>query len=289
MRRFASVRNRRRGFTLVELLVVIAIIGVLVALLLPAVQAARESARRSQCSNHLKQLGLGGQNFHDVKGYLPPNRISNPPQGISSGVDYLSWAVIILPYIEQKNFYEQWDETKSYQQHNVKVTRQAVPIYFCPSRRRPTEAFSTEDAADGPSGGLSDYAACGGTGKNDGINANGRPNVNGCNGAMICARWFHDSSSPPRLVKWEGVVRLANISDGTSNTFLFGEKHIRRLNGAGTARFRYGTADDRTVYYGAHPNTIRRYAGIELAAGIPASASLSSAMAASDRSKTTST
>src|SRR5262245_49892018 len=107
MRRLARWK-RRHGFTLVELLVVIAIIGVLVALLLPAVQSARESARRSQCSNHLKQLGLGAQNFHDVRNFLPPNRISQPPPAIADGVDYLTWAVVIMPFIEQQNFYQMW-------------------------------------------------------------------------------------------------------------------------------------------------------------------------------------
>src|SRR5262245_1232961 len=96
----------RSAFTLVELLVVIAIIGVLVALLLPAVQAARESARRSQCSNHLKQLGLAVQGFEDVNKVLPPARMDN-----YGGV---TWAVFILPYLEQDQFYKQWDINRWY-------------------------------------------------------------------------------------------------------------------------------------------------------------------------------
>src|SRR5690349_8376489 len=86
----------RRAFTLVELLVVIAIIGVLVALLLPAVQTAREAARRSQCTNNLRQLGLALHNHHDVFGILPFARTGGRPQSIS-------WAPLILPYMEQKN------------------------------------------------------------------------------------------------------------------------------------------------------------------------------------------
>src|SRR6476661_1982420 len=88
------------GFTLVELLVVIAIIGVLVALLLPAVQSAREAARRSQCSNHVKQLTLACHNFEDAQGVLPPWAVGNASQIASS--HYL-----ILPYIEQQNIYQQ--------------------------------------------------------------------------------------------------------------------------------------------------------------------------------------
>src|SRR5437773_12049523 len=96
-------RRTRRAFTLVELLVVIAIIGVLVALLLPAVQMARESARRTQCSNHLKQLGLAAQNFNDVRGWLPPSRVSNDGTD-SANQNWLTWAVIMLPYVEQQNY-----------------------------------------------------------------------------------------------------------------------------------------------------------------------------------------
>src|SRR4051812_49595433 len=86
---------RRGGFTLVELLVVIAIIGVLVALLLPAVQAAREAARRMQCTNHLRQLSISLHNFHDVSGTFPKQ--TSP--GGNTGV---SWLCLVLPYFEQQ-------------------------------------------------------------------------------------------------------------------------------------------------------------------------------------------
>src|SRR5437870_6661769 len=202
--------RRHGGFTLVELLVVIAIIGVLVALLLPAVQMARESARRTQCGNHLKQLGLAAQNFADARGWLPPTRVSN--DGTDPNQNWLTWAVLMLPYVEQQNYYNQWDVTMAYELHNVQVTKQAVPVYFCPSRRRPTAAYSN----DTPSGGLSDFAACGGRGPNDNVTPEGQPNQY-AHGAMLCARWVMQPS-PLRVIKWEGLVRFANITDRTSHT-----------------------------------------------------------------------
>src|SRR5687767_3451124 len=96
--------RQRRGFTLVELLVVIAIIGILIALLLPAVQAARESARRAQCTNNLKQIGLGVHNHEDAKGKLP---------AAFSAATGLSWHVNILPYIEQGARFEMFDTTET--------------------------------------------------------------------------------------------------------------------------------------------------------------------------------
>lgn len=106
-------KNRVRGFTLIELLVVIAIIAILIALLLPAVQQAREAARRTQCKNNLKQLGLALHNYHDVFNTFPPNGANAPSQGPSCGgrfnQSWLSWSgmAMLLPYIEQANIYNQ--------------------------------------------------------------------------------------------------------------------------------------------------------------------------------------
>jgi prepilin-type N-terminal cleavage/methylation domain-containing protein/prepilin-type processing-associated H-X9-DG protein len=260
MRHVSPGPRSRAAFTLVELLVVIAIIGVLVALLLPAVQAAREAARRTQCANHLKQLGLGAQNFIDNKGFLPPNRLGNVPASAPTTTSWLTWAVVMLPYIEQQSYYSLWDETRTYAWHPVTTTRQGIPAYFCPSRRKATAAFSTNEADGGQSGGLSDYAACAGNGNNDGIGANGVPNAE-ANGAMIGGKWEADPTFT-RLLKWQSIVRIANITDGTSNTLLMGEKHVRWLNAAGTARFVWGTADDRTVYSMGNANNFRRFAGL---------------------------
>jgi prepilin-type N-terminal cleavage/methylation domain-containing protein len=242
------VGRRSRAFTLVELLVVIAIIGVLVALLLPAVQMARESARRTQCANHLKQLGLAAHNFNDVRGWLPPTRVSNDSS--DGNQNFVTWAVILMPYVEQQNYYNQWDITMAYELHSATVTRQAVPVYFCPSRRRPTAAFSN----DAPQGGLSDFAACGGRGPNDGVDATGVPNKF-AHGAMLCARYTMQAS-PLRVLNWQGLIRLSNVTDGTSNTMLIGEKNVRRTT-------KWGTNEDRTVYGWTNANNVRRYAGLD--------------------------
>jgi prepilin-type N-terminal cleavage/methylation domain-containing protein len=234
---------RRSAFTLVELLVVIAIIGILIALLLPAVQAARESARRSQCQNNLKQLGLGAQNFHDVTKTMLPHRIATDPAATPT-FDYVSWAVVILPYIEQENYYESWNVTLPYQSHTTLVTQRAVPAYFCPSRRRPDDAFSN----DTPIGGLSDYAACFGPGDGNG-------NGNNALGSMIMAKHsFEPATSPPRIKEWKGFLTMADILDGTTNTFLIGEKHVRMTT-------KFGQGEDRTVYAG-NANNYRRFAGL---------------------------
>jgi prepilin-type N-terminal cleavage/methylation domain-containing protein len=121
---------RRTAFTLVELLVVIAIIGILVALLLPAVQAARESARRTQCNNHLKQLALATQMYHDVCLTFPKGGKNHVNCCNSSIRDFFTWVYYILPYMEQKGVFEAPSDAQVY--------ASAISVHYCPTRRRPT-------------------------------------------------------------------------------------------------------------------------------------------------------
>jgi prepilin-type N-terminal cleavage/methylation domain-containing protein len=142
--------HRRRAFTLVELLVVIAIIGILVALLLPAVQQAREAARRSQCQNHLKQIGVGFLNFESTNKFLPgagfsPWFVGDPQMGAGRKQPG-GWMYQILPYIEEQALYDMPNDGQkklvTQQQKTAAVAMQATPvtIFNCPSRR-PAKAY----------------------------------------------------------------------------------------------------------------------------------------------------
>src|SRR6202008_4030252 len=110
----SAVQRRARGFTLIELLVVIAIIAILIALLLPAVQQAREAARRTQCKNNMKQIGLAFHNYHDVYNRFPQPAMIGVT--VSSGLiirSGASWCTMLLPYIEQANAYNQYNSNTS--------------------------------------------------------------------------------------------------------------------------------------------------------------------------------
>jgi prepilin-type N-terminal cleavage/methylation domain-containing protein/prepilin-type processing-associated H-X9-DG protein len=133
----------RAGFTLVELLVAIAIIGILVALLLPAIQQARESARRMHCANNLKQLALATHGYTDMHGKLPPSGIVEEKTLSSQGHVYpvfdqrsgkmFSWAVLLLPFVEENNLYNLFDQSKTILEQPNEPQQHTVPTYLCPS------------------------------------------------------------------------------------------------------------------------------------------------------------
>lgn len=231
----------RRGFTLVELLVVIAIIGVLVALLLPAVQAAREAARRSQCQNNLKQIALALLNYHDTHGHFPggaPCRVSS-----ASGCSLKpgpNWVVSMLPYMEMQNLSDQFDLTVTLtHSNNADVVKQVVPALMCPS---------DEVVSDPLQGGWSQMNNRNPTGANPtrsmvlsypgsvGNTADGNVR-NGARGCQYCVAgkdsWCCSGNSfgTSALEDGHGLfhrsdaleVAIKNVTDGTTSTFLVGE------------------------------------------------------------------
>ena len=139
------IRKRSSGFTLVELLVVIAIIGILIGMLLPAVQQVREAARRTQCLNNMRQIGLGLHNYESAMGEFPPSR-SNPDDNVipdtrtnNSGAEsaFQSWTTMLLPYYEQNNLADTFDLKQAwfddYSSTNHLTIQTQVPIFLCPS------------------------------------------------------------------------------------------------------------------------------------------------------------
>jgi prepilin-type N-terminal cleavage/methylation domain-containing protein len=150
----ASVRgDRRRGFTLVELLVVIAIIGVLVGLLLPAVQSAREAARRMQCANNMRQFGLAFHNAHDTLGYFPAacytvdsldtSVFPSAPRGNASRTEH-SWRVKVMPYMEDNTLADQYNfDLNWWEGQNLAVAQNNVSVYRCGSSPAPEPLLST--------------------------------------------------------------------------------------------------------------------------------------------------
>ena len=134
--------HRQSGFTLVELLVTVAITGVLIALLLPAVQAARESARRTQCTNHLKQIGLAITNHADSRQMYPPARIEyrqgDPSVFICGGYEP-TWFAYVLPYVEESAAAALWDLMQPYGTHDEELRSYAPSTFFCPSRESPLQ------------------------------------------------------------------------------------------------------------------------------------------------------
>ncbi len=201
-------RRNRRGFTLVELLVVIAIIGVLVALLLPAVQAAREAARRAQCTNNLKQIGLAMHNHHDTYGELPvgmAGSLSN--NGANRGGWGWAWGVYILPFMERDNLYDTVDNRifsdSGWMGNNPEIdaaVRADIDAFVCPSSANPK--IQGNQATH-------NYAGNAGSNWTSGDDSANTWNTNGV---------FRFGN--PR----NDGLRFSDITDGTSSTLMVAEK-----------------------------------------------------------------
>jgi len=201
-------RHAQSGFTLVELLVVIAIIGVLISLLLPAVQSAREAARRTQCKNNLRQIGLSLLLHHDAKGKFPVGCVDQR-NSTNPGGKRLCWLAAILPYLEQRPLWEQIDFTKAYDStENAQAASTQLSVYLCPSTSRTTEdregAYAVSTTPGNLPRGATDYGGLFGTTEVDPIT----------NGIFI----------------YNTAISIREITDGTTKTLAIAED-----TGRGTA------------------------------------------------------
>jgi prepilin-type N-terminal cleavage/methylation domain-containing protein/prepilin-type processing-associated H-X9-DG protein len=271
---FNRTTQRRAAFTLVELLVVIAIIGVLVALLLPAIQSAREAARRTSCTNNLKNLGVAALNFHDSQRKLPT---SNRAAGVTNAPRY-AWATLMLPYFEEQNVYDRYDFSQNWDKStavaprtvpNAQLVGTRLPVFECPSvpedgRKDGDLQYWTQMYSDWKSSQVAaptDYAPITQVAQKlvDYRDSSGQPvvdqNIGDLSGMLLR----------------NTVCTLKHVTDGTSHTILLAETAGRpyvyrkgarvgdlptnRVNGGGWCRpasefSLYGSSDDGTTFPG---------------------------------------
>ena len=221
-----------RGFTLVELLVVITIIGILIALLLPAVQAAREAARRLQCQNNLKQLSLACMNHEQALGFFPTGGwiwwwAGDPDRGFDRRQPG-GWTYTVLPYIEQQTLHDM----SAGMTGAAKLTAMAqkfnspLTVFYCPTRRGAIlypNAFNCKNTDPVGASARTDYAA------NYGTYPAGGTVFNPASPAAVDAPGYKgwlNTANADGVIFATSTVRIADIGDGTSNTYLLGEKYL---------------------------------------------------------------
>ena len=219
----------RRGFTLIELLVVIAIIAVLIALLLPAVQAAREAARRTECKNNLKQWGLALHNYHDTFRVLPYGAMGISPNSATSPWNNFGWHVMVLPFMEQGNLYEQFHMEVNYNNNdtalgtptNLTLKESGFPALFCPSA---AEKDRMSNEANRPTTNYYGIAGPKGlmpiTGTDPDEGQTNRTVYPGHQGNVTSD---HGGFATGGMLIVNKSLRFGDCSDGLSNTFLVGE------------------------------------------------------------------
>lgn len=262
-------KRLRRAFTLIELLVVIAIIAILIALLLPAVQQAREAARRSQCKNNLKQLGLAMHNYHDTFGWFPHNHCAwtNAPvyYGTAAGTDnpQFSWLAMALPYLDQAPMYNQLDfhPAGGNNNHNAlganaNIRDKVVPVFLCPSNDMPAVRPNQVNGGyrwNGSSNAAgTDYVGslghiwggwkdCGAV-PSDVFIANGL-GVNGSNPGTpwVNGEQINEQVNVNGIFKYTGSTKIGDCVDGTSNTIAVFENYHWR--GGNQNPFNYNHSD----------------------------------------------
>ncbi len=210
---------RRRAFTLIELLVVIAIIGMLIALLLPAVQAAREAARRAQCVNNLKQIGLAMQNYHDAQGQFPcgylilkgGGGVMGPPDPwcLDAGPGW-AWGSLLLPYLEQTTLYASLNyNLPCWFPANTTGTRTSIGVFLCPSVSDPSRTYDVKDGGSPPQV-LATFS------RSHYLANSGRQEA----WAYTADDWSNLSDGP---IYRNARTSISSVKDGLSNTIFVGE------------------------------------------------------------------
>jgi len=234
-------RKRLGGFNLVELLVVIAIVGVLVALLLPAVQSARGAGRRAKCQSHLRQIGLGLAQFHDTLRQYPPARIEyrrgDNPSRVCGGIEP-TWFAYVLPFLEESAARDRWKLLEPYSTHDAETRNYAPAVFACPARG-PIEVSKSElrnvnlpcgcggPIGTGPTGASAHYAgnhgdlSPGDAGTDRDFYWGGRGT-----GILISVRAECAGLWPVVPVGLHDRVTSAKVTDGLSKTALVGEMHV---------------------------------------------------------------
>lgn len=222
MKTHPNMYSMHGAFTLVELLVVITIIGILVALLLPAIQAARDAGRTTDCKNNLRQIGVALTAYEGKKTHLPPGAVQTTTPGTDPPNTYTNWAIEILPFLEKKNLYQRYDqELHNLHDSNLLVLQTTVDVYVCPVDSHRGMVLMPTQLEAHISGGIATGSYKGVMGKRWGA-TNGYfdypPFVNN-------ARRTANRRGPLHLtgVGQFGPVSSTNIRDGLSNTLLVGE------------------------------------------------------------------